>query len=398
MKSKMFVVNETTLEESKRTNIAKVKVPIKEETNKKTKCTERKITTHFVSSTNSIMADLLQLELGDYIFFWCEKSKQSQKSTIHGVYRVISKPYYHFDDNNDIMPFKIQIEEAYHFEKPITEYDVLNSPFVKKSLWNLMGKKISGKPRGSIQITNDEANVLLSLLLSKNPNFTFNKPDETRFINLPGHLPGIEEIVKPLSIDLSLSGDKLQKPSLENLSTYDMYHYVHLNKQRKLHYEKSLEGLFNQEIVYKNATFFKELKIDIDKIMWFGNYLPYSLDATEMDYLIILSEDGFNPSSACVIEFKTKGLEDIENDTHFYRSIIYSKWVNENLFNGASITRPIIICEECPYFDNPQDEKESKMVDFYKKMECGYKSYNVLPVEIYTINFQTEEPTFKRKK
>ncbi len=396
MKSRMFVVNEKTLEESKRDQIAKVKVPIKEENeNGRIK---RSITKYFVSSTNSIMADMLQMELGDYIFFWCEKSNQSQKSTIHGVYRVISKPFYHFDDKNDTMPFKIKIEEAYHFEKPITEYDVLNSPFVKTSLWNIMGKKISGKSRGSIQITNEEATVLLSLLINKNPHYKFNPTNVDNYFKLPCHLPGIPGIVEPLKIDLSRCGEKLEKPTLETLNEYNMYNYVHLTKKRKLHNEKTLEGLFNQKIVEKNAKFFEKFDFDINEIIWFGNYLPYSLDATEMDYLIILSRDGFNPSSACVIEFKKEGINEIEKDTHFYRSIIYSKWVNENLFNGAKITRPIIVCEKCPCFDRPENDKELKIVNYYKKLETEFSSYNVLPVEIYTIDFQTEAPSFEKKK
>ena len=396
MKSRMFVVNETTLKESIKNKIAKVKVPIKEE--KENGFFKRSITKNFVNSTNSIMADMLQLELGDYIFFWCEKSNQSQKSTIHGVYRVVSKPFFHFDDKNDTMPFKIKIEEAYHFKKPITEYDVLNSPFVKTSLWNIMGKKISGKSRGSIQITNEEASVLLSLLINKNPNYRFNPVDTKNYYHLPDNLPRIAEVVEPLKIDLSRCGEKLKNPTLEKLNEYNMYGYVHLTKKRKLHNEKTLEGLFNQNIVDKNTEFFKMFDIDINEIIWFGNYLPYSLDATEMDYLIILSEDGFNPSSACVIEFKKEGINEIEKDTHFYRSIIYSKWVNENLFNGAKITRPIIVCEKCPLFKKPNGEKELKVVNYYKKLEAKYKSYNILPVEVYTIDFKTENPTFDRKK
>ena len=397
MKSRMFVVNEETLEETKRTGIAKVKIPIEFEKDDKG-VLHKKPSKFFISSVNSMLADLLQLELGDYIFFWCEKSADSNKSTITGIYRVISRPYFAFDNPNDIMPFKIRIEEAYHFQNSITEYEVLNSPFVKKSLWNIQGKKISGKSRGNIQITPDEAKVLVSMLISKNPDYSFNPEDESRFISLPCVMADGERLPEGIKVDLSRFGDKQKKPNMDDISSYNLYDYVHLDKRKKLHNEKTLEGLFNQEIVNRNEAFFSQIKIDVKKVIWFGNYLPYSLDATEMDYLIICSDDGVNATKAFVIEFKTKNINDIGNDTHFYRSIIYSKWVNENLFDGSSITKPIIICEDCPIFAAPINGSEEAVVKYYTSLEKEYKSFNVLPVEIYTISFNDDNPVFSRKR
>lgn len=398
MKSRLFVVNEDTLEEAKRTGIAKIRIPIdyiKDETTGTIHKSPKKM---FISSVNSMMADLLQLQEGDYVFFWCEKNEDSFKSTITGVYRIISKPYFIFDNPDDIAPFKVRIEEAYHFDNPITEYEVLNSPYVKIPLWNITGKKTSGKPRGSIQITTSEAMVLLSMLISKNPNYSFNPEDSTRYIPLPTILPTGEQIPESLSINLIRSGDKQKKPDMDHIDSYDIYEFVHLNKKRKLHNEKTLEGLFNQEIVNKNSSFFSQLNIDVDKIIWFGNYLPYSLDKTEMDYLIICSEDGINPSHAFVVEFKTGNLNEIGHDTHFYRAMLYSKWVNENLFNGSSLTKPIIICEECPVFASPADVQEQNVVDYYTNLEDEYDSFGIFPVEIYTVSFVNPSPIFIRKK
>ena len=398
MKSRIFVVNEETLEEAKRTGVAKIKIPFDEEKDKKTGHVYKVPHKYFVNSVNSMMADMLQIQKGDYVFFWCEKKKPYSKSTISGVYRVISEPYFKFDDNDDDAPFKVMIEEAYHFERPISEYDVLNSPSVKTPLWNMVGKKTSGKSRGSIQITPAEASVLLSMLIDKNPNYNFYKEDEAHFINLPTDLPSGEHIPAQLSIDLTRHGKKQDNPETDRLFDYDIYSFVHLDGKNKLYCEKTLEGLFNQEIKNKNSIFFERLPFDVNKIIWFGNYLPYSLDRTEMDYLIICSDDGINPSHAYVIEFKRGDINKIDEDTHFYRAMLYSKWVNENLFNGSSITTPIVICEKCPNFNQPANDKEETVVEFYENLENDFEEYNVLPVKIYTVDFSHPLPTFEPKK
>lgn len=398
MKSRLFVVNGETLDEARRTGIAKIRIPFTKEEDKTTHQVHKVPSKHFINSVNSIMADMLQLQKGDYIFFWCEKKEPYFKSTISGVYRVISEPYFKFDDNNDDAPFKVMIEEAYHFEKPISEYDVLNSPSVKTQLWNIAGKKTSGKPRGSIQITPAESSVLLSMLINENPNYVFYEENESHFVDIPAVLPSGEHIPAQLSIDLTERGEKQDNPEEDRLFEYDVYSFVHLDRNNKMYNEKTLEGLFNQEIKNKNERFFRKLGINVNKIIWFGNYLPYSLDRTEMDYLIVCSDDGVNPSHAYVVEFKRRNINEIDKDTHFYRAMLYSKWVNENLFNGASITTPIIICEDCPKFNRPENSEEETVVEFYKKIEKDFKKYNVLPVKIYAADFSHLSPNFIRKK
>ena len=395
MKSRLFVVNNDTLQEAKTSCIAKVMVPLKIKKTKKR--IRRTIPAGFVNSLNSMMADLLQIDLGDYIFFWCEKDENSYKSTITGVYRVVSKPYFLFDNDQDIAPFKIRIEEAYHFDNYITEYDVLNSPAVKTLMWNIQGKKVSGKSRGNIQITPDEAKTLLSLLISKNSHYTFTKEDKNRFTNNSNVFANGVCLPLPLKVDLSKRGTKLSCPNIKNLSSFNIYEYVHLKKNGSLYAEKTLEGLFNQEIVNRNKTFFDQLDINVNKIIWFGNYLPYSLDATEMDYLLICSEDGENPCEAYVVEFKVGNINKIKEDTHFYRAMLYSKWANENLFNGANITTPLIICEKCPDFNNPKP-KEVEVVGFYNKLEEDHSYFGVKRVKISTIEFKGEQPKFNWKR
>ena len=80
MKGRMFVVNSETIQTTLNTQIASIITPNLQGE-------------QWVKTLADIMADMLQIEIGDYIFLW-ETSGNGQKSRIYGVYRAISKPYY----------------------------------------------------------------------------------------------------------------------------------------------------------------------------------------------------------------------------------------------------------------------------------------------------------------
>ena len=155
MKGRLFAVSE----ESRDTSIEKMELSILvPEPEKKPR---------WYQILEDIASDLFQLDVGDYAFLWEEDTK-----FIYGVYRIISKPFFRQEKNhNDI--FKIKIEPAYYFKKPINEYDIVNNPYMKNRLWNIVGKKISGKPRGSTPITEDEISFLIQSLISINPDYKF---------------------------------------------------------------------------------------------------------------------------------------------------------------------------------------------------------------------------------
>lgn len=145
MKARLFVVNKDTLEKTLQTNVASIKVPKLEGKQWK-------------KTIADLMADMLQIKIGDYLFFWETKSTES-KSRIHGVYRAISRPYYYCESAEDDAPFKIHIEKAYDFKEPIDEYDVLNCPYVKISMWTIIGKKVANKPRGTSPLSLEETKI-----------------------------------------------------------------------------------------------------------------------------------------------------------------------------------------------------------------------------------------------
>ena len=127
----MFVVNEETYNSTIRTNIASVFVP-------------DSFGAQWVKTIADLMADMLQIEIGDYIFLW-ETGSATRKNRIHGVFRAISAPYFEQTNPREKNLFKIKIERAYTFEEALDEYDLLNCPFIKEPLWTIIGKKVAGK-------------------------------------------------------------------------------------------------------------------------------------------------------------------------------------------------------------------------------------------------------------
>ena len=170
MKGRMFVVNPETLQETINSNIASIRTPDLQGA-------------QWLKTLSDIMADMLQIEIGDYIFLW-ETSSNNSKSRIHGVYRAISAPYYDCTTPQDDAPFKIHIEKAYDFQNSIDEYDVLNCPYIKSSMWTLIGKKVAGKSRGTSPLSPEEVRHLITLLVGKNQTYQFYPYNVNNVVNV----------------------------------------------------------------------------------------------------------------------------------------------------------------------------------------------------------------------
>ena len=120
-------------------------------------------------SLTSIIADMYQLQLSDYVFLW-ETKGNNPDSYIWGVYRIISNPFFDYDEPEYI---KAKIELAYSFKNPITEYDILNDPYNKIDLWNIVGKKVADKSRASTPLSPYETEFLIQKLINENPDYKF---------------------------------------------------------------------------------------------------------------------------------------------------------------------------------------------------------------------------------
>lgn len=367
MKSRLFVVNEQTLNTTINTGIASIFVP-------------DLIGQQWLKTISDLMADMLQIEIGDYIFLW-ETRNENNKSRIHGVYRAISKPFYRCDSADDKAPFKIYIEKAYDFLNPIDEYDVLNNPNIKNDLWTIVGKKVAGKSRGTTPLSLKEANYLITLLNGLNPNSTYIPWNPERTVN----------VENPLRVVLLSCGEN--NPCPLNELNPNLLHFF--NDEGNVLYEKILETIFNQEMTSRNKDFFKPLGINTDKVIWYSNYLPYSIEQSEMDYVIIESEDGVNYSKIYVVELMKEELD----SSHIHRCLLYSKWVNETLCLGSNIVTPIIVCRRSVDFINgePKKQRADKLAKQDLLIRETEKLYATKSLNIYTYDF-SNNPVFERKR
>lgn len=375
MKGRMFVVNETTITNTVASNIVSVFVP-------DTICDPApEAGKQWLKTVADIMADMLQVEKGDYIFLW-ETGDHNKKSRIHGVYRAISDPYYHCASPSDKAPFKIHVEKAYDFENPLDEYDILNCPYIKDALWTIIGKKVAGKSRGTSPLSMSEIRHLITLLIGRNPEYTFIEEDPSRYIS----------VSNALQIDYSRKGSNVKPVSLPSL---DPNKLNYLNANSNVHYEKILETIFNQEMAKRNAKFFSQIGVDVKKVLWYSNYLPYSIEQSEMDYVIIESEDGTNISKIFVIELQAQKID----EDHIHRCLMYGKWVNETLALGTSIVQPILICPQSYDFINGETHRASaRCLNTLNETAKNYeKLYGVKPLEVFEYSFENT-PTFIKKR
>ncbi len=364
MKGRMFVVDSNTLVDTISSGIASIRLPIDEH--------NMLSGAQWVKTLSDIMADMLQIQLGDYVFLW--ETKSVQKSRIHGVYRVISKPYYDAGCA-DGAPVKIHIEKAYDFKEPIDEYDVLNCPYIKETLWTIVGKKVAGKSRGTSPLSLEETEYLIRLLAGKNPGFGFIEEDSSRYIS----------VSNPLMIDYKNKGIN---PAAIDVSVLNPNKVNFFKEDGDLYYEKTLETIFNQEMTNGNIAFFKPFDINPEKVIWYSNYLPYSLEQSEMDYVILESEDGLAYTRMYVIDFMKNRID----SDHIHRVLLYAKWLNDTLGLGNSIAQPIIICS------GSYDFKASTLGRRAQELEDAIvedeKNYNTKSLKVFTYDFTTVTPKF----
>ncbi len=374
MKGRMFFVNSETIEDVMKTNTVSVKTPQPHKKKKNSNGEKKKNPMQWVQTIADISADLLQTEIGDLVFLCETKKKVDGKKScdIHGVYRIMSEPYYSCSGTNDEYPFKIAIEKAYDFENPIEEYDVLNNPYINNRLWNIIGKKISGKSRGSIPLLREEIVFLIQQLTAANNQCGYQYiPYDDKNI--------IKKGITPLKIKYGkLDNNSAKIDYLSDFHPNDLSYFKMGDQTIEVRYEKVLEALFNQEMRQKKHRFFDAIGIDVDKVVWYGNYLVYSIDRCEMDYFVMESDDDDIPNKAFVIEFSKNGID----FDHLEKSFKYSKWVKENIFSGSFIVKPILICAK-DYAETSKKSKD-KVRDFVKrkKEETGM----VVDIYIYQVH------------
>lgn len=360
MKARLFVVNEDTIKDTIKKKEVSIFVP------------QPKEGSMWNKTIIDIMGDLFQIELGDYVFLW--ESSSNNKNRIHGVYRIVSKPFYQYEaGKND--PFRIKIEKAYEFEKPIDEYDVINNPTIKNELWTIIGKKVAGKSRGTTPLTNREMEFLIQSLINQNSG-------RYNFIPYGGEVL----VENELDIDFTNEYTNDIPASLEEFDINQVKH----KDGKEVHFEKSLEVIMNYLFREKNNDKLGEIDINADNVVWYANYLPYGLERSEIDYMVIESQDGQNNTRIDVIEFM-KGKID---ESHIERCLLYSKWVKDSMGKGNNIVRPILICGPTSRLTGTT-KVILDLKEFIRKSEI---EADVRDLDIYTYEMKNDTICFVRIK
>lgn len=351
MKGRIYVVDHSFMQNLNNNLEIKANLP---------KLTSNKI---WFKSLTSLIADMFQTQIGDYAFFWETKGNNSD-SYIWGVYRIISNPFFDTTEPNCI---KLKVEPAYSFSNPITEYDILNDPYNKVDLWNIIGKKIKGIGRASTQLLHYETEYLIQKLIGVN---TY-----TAYTFIPPSLKSIH-----LENEIKINFNIFDNHIITDYSQLDINEVSYIKKDGTVQYEKFMELLFNILIKTDNSEELKKINISTNNILWYANYLPYSIDRSEIDYIIMESSDKVNIDKINLLEFQKYKL----NDDHITKALLYSKWINSKLAKDSNLTRPIIICETF-------DDLESQIVE-------KEKLYGTNPLEIYTINLKNGILTINKRR
>ena len=134
----------------------------------------------------------------------------------------------------------------------------------------------------------------------------------------------------------------------------------------------------------------------MDKVIWYSNYLPYSIEQSEMDYVIFQSDDGICINKIFVIELQKNKVD----KDHIQRCLIYSKWINETIAIGANVVQPILICFDSYDFINEENNKNSskkKMEELNVFINNTVEEYKVKDLQIYKYSFEPDF-TFERKR
>ena len=384
----------------------------------------------YIKTIYDLMSDILTLNKGDLVFFWESYNKRIDESGrgIIGVYEVISEPYYdpsrkEIDEHiylSESYPFRVDIEEIISFDEHLSEYDLFSRPDVRSKVWNLIGKKVGGKSRGSIPLTPLECEILIHLLSEINGGITLkstntldNKVEDKRK-NLK--IIKRKKYSNRLKHRKSLKTEKCRQNSM--VSSYKNYLEVNLNigssntniyneapnlneldfnriqtvddtksdpKKYEVTQEKILEAWLSKNIRLSNNL--DKLFGPKDYIGWYSSYLPYSLDQKEIDFMVFHNHPRHNfLMRISLVELKKGaiGMEAIDQVCNYF------DWAELNLVPGTkSIIQPIVIGKK------PSPSKLEELKTYVQNVKVNKKLIRDIWLVGYEIDMEKNDLIFE---
>ena len=269
-------------------------------------------------TTADIFSDMLATREGDLVFPWIITGGGKPNLGFKYVFYVDGPPIF---VKGEEYPVKVPLKrEGLEFRNPLSEVAALDL-WGSKLLWNAIGKKSLGRGRSLTHQMPMEDDRLMDLLASINP-------EGPRKIAIgKASIKGV-----PITISTSRnSWDHNLLKLLENSSPYERLSKLDLDgipwrSDVLFNYEKALEAWIMENIDKPPGREFRENVFEPRlKIEWFGNYLSFGVAGSNMDVVVIQSDD--SRKLVTVIELKVSPLRiseflDAANQVQMYCEFI----------------------------------------------------------------------------
>jgi hypothetical protein len=234
---------------------------------------------HIVKTIADLFADALTTRVGDLVFPWIIGSKNSENLGFKYIFKVADKPYF---VRGDEYPIKIPLEEIGEgYGMPLSEEEALDL-WDGKPLWNIIGKKSLGRGRSLSHQTKMEDNKLIDMLKRKNNGSSAKTISLNRYSGR-----GV-----PITINPSQVGTTDFRSALSSFKPEDRLKNIQLNsipwqKEGVFTEEKVLEAWLMENIDKPSCNNLRQIIIPSGQhIEWFGNYLPYGVQGSNIDVVI----------------------------------------------------------------------------------------------------------------
>ena len=253
----------------------------------------------WVKTTSDILSDILAVRKGDLIFPWIVKDSSGKNIGFKYVFKVAGDPYY---VKGQDYPFCIPLEsEGLEFDVPLSEAEALDL-WERKLLWNAIGKKSLGRGRSLTHQSPMEDKRLLDLLNEKNPK----GPNKITLGNSEESGEKLTINPKQSSIDRDFTNSIEELPEDKRISNLQL-NKIQWRSGRFFVTEKTLEAWFMENIDKNTTDQFKRISFPEGKILWFANYLPFGVQGSNMD-VVVLQELKEGTKLVHIIELKVSSL------------------------------------------------------------------------------------------
>lgn len=306
----LAIVDENTVKEIFRTGVVQIKARLGKQCFK---------------SAADIFADVLSVRPNDPIYPWITSCSSSLSPSFTHKFVASGKAWL---NKGDPFPIKIPVYETY-FEanNPLTEAAALDL-FSPPLLWNAIGKKSLGRGRSFNHQTVEEDRRLDELLALRPGKDTISR-DQTR-------------TVSSWEISIDQSAPYRNSRPISSLADFEPHGFGWRHKCF-FKYEKALEAWFVENIDKDSCHWFWRF-FSPGKIEWFGNYLPFGLQGSNID-LVVVRELESKTTEVYVIELKVGPLnlsewQDASKQASEYASFIQKAF---NSFGKDFFVRPIVL-------------------------------------------------------